>query len=79
MKKSLESIINYKPNGSLEYDSQFSNMSIDERESITNTTNKFIQDSKEFGLYFPTILYGSETVIGLPTDNYINKIFKKTV
>jgi|TARA_B100001769_G_scaffold186119_1_gene147494 glutaredoxin len=72
-------IINYKPDGSLEYGSEFSNMSIDERESITNTTNKFIQDSKDFGLYFPTILYGSETVIGLPTDNYINKIFKKTV
>ena len=72
-------IINYKPNGSLEYDSQFSNLSIDERESITNTTDKFIKDSKDFGLYFPSILYGSESVIGLPTDNYINKIFKKTL
>tara|TARA_B100000900_G_C20602258_1_gene726138 strand:- start:1939 stop:2316 length:378 start_codon:yes stop_codon:yes gene_type:complete len=72
-------IINYKPNGTLEYDSEFSNMSIVERESITDTVDKFIKDSKDFGLYFPSILYGSESVIGLPTDNYINKIFKKTL
>ena len=72
-------IVSYNPDGSLEYDSNFSYMSLSERESITNTVNKFIKDSKEFGLFFPTVLYGSETVIGLPTDNNINKIFKKSV
>ena len=72
-------IISYTPDGSLEYDSSFSNMPLSERESITNTVNKFIKDSKDFGMFFPTVLYGSESVIGLPTDNNINKIFKKVV
>ena len=72
-------IISYNPDGSLEYDSSFSNMSLPERESITNTVNKFIKDSKDLGMFFPTVLYGSESIIGLPTDNMINKIFKKVV
>ena len=70
-------IVSYNPDGSLEYDSSFSDIPLSERESITTTLDKFIKDSKQFGLFFPTILYGSETVIGHPTDNGINKIFKK--
>ena len=70
-------IINYKQNGSLDYDNEFTKLSEEERESITFTVNKFIEDSKSLGLYFPTVLYGSEVHIGLPNDNNINKIFKK--
>ena len=70
-------IVSYNPDGSLEYDSNFSDIPLSERESITTTLDKFIKDSKQFGLFFPTVLYGSETVIGHPTDNGINKIFKK--
>ena len=69
--------INYNQNGSLDYDKEFTKLSEEERESITNTVNKFIEDSKSLGLYFPTVLYGSEVHIGLPNDNKINKIFKK--
>ncbi len=72
-------IISYNPDGSLEYDSSFSKLSLPERESITNTVDKFIKDSKDLGMFFPTVLYGSESIIGLPTDNMINKIFKKVV
>jgi len=70
-------IINYNPDNSLDYGEDFIKLPQEERESITNTVDKFIEDSKPFGLYFPTVLYGSELIIGLPTDNYINKIFKK--
>ena len=70
-------IVSYNPDGTLDYDSNFSFMTLPERESITTTVKKFIEDSKQFGLFFPTVLHGSETVIGLPTDNAINKIFKK--
>jgi|SaaInlV_125m_DNA_1040241.scaffolds.fasta_scaffold00537_7 glutaredoxin len=70
-------IVSYNPDGSLAYDSNFSNMTLPERESITTTIDKFIKDSKQFGLFFPTVLYGSQTVIGHPSDDGINKIFKK--
>ncbi len=70
-------IINYNSNGGLEYGEDFTKLPQEERESITTTLDKFIEDSKPFGMYFPTVLYGSELIIGLPTDNHINKIFKK--
>ncbi|MBA45919.1 MAG: hypothetical protein CMB31_04970 [Euryarchaeota archaeon] len=70
-------IINYNLNSGLEYGEDFTKLPQEERESITTTLDKFIEDSKPFGMYFPTVLYGSELIIGLPTDNYINKIFKK--
>jgi len=70
-------IINYNRDHSLDYGTDFTKLQPEERESITTTVNKFIDDSRQFGLFFPTVLYGSELNIGLPTDNMINKIFKK--
>ena len=70
-------IISYNPDNSLDYGDDFTKLSPEERESITTTVNKFIEDSKPFGLFFPTVLHGSELTLGLPTDNAINKIFKK--
>ena len=70
-------VINYNPDNSIDYGQEFTDLPLEERESITTTVDNFIEDSKPFGLYFPTVLYGSEVTIGLPTDNAINKIFKK--
>ena len=70
-------IIDFNHDQSLSYKDDFIKLPIKDRESINNTVNKFIEDSKPFGLFFPTILHGSELSLGLPTDNVINKIFKK--
>ena len=70
-------VINYNPDNSIDYGQEFTDLPLEERESITTTVDNFIEDSKPFGLYFPTVLYGSEVTTGLPTDNAINKIFKK--
>tara|TARA_B100000767_G_C19729677_1_gene521054 strand:+ start:1148 stop:1588 length:441 start_codon:yes stop_codon:yes gene_type:complete len=70
-------IIKYNRDNSLDYGDDFTKLQSEERESITNTVNKFIEDSKPFGLFFPTVLHGTELTLGLPTDNMINKIFKK--
>ena len=72
-------IINLNPDRSFSYNSDFTSLPIEERNSINNTTEKFIKDSSSnnVGLYFPTVFHGSDVTIGLPSDVDLNKIFKK--
>lgn len=70
-------IINFNPDRSLSFNSDFTSAPIEERNSINTTIEKFIEDSSKVGLYFPTVFYGSDVNIGLPTDENLNKIFKK--
>lgn len=70
-------IINFNPDRSLSFNSDFTTSPIEERNSIITTVEKFIEDSNKVGLYFPTVFYGSNVTIGLPTDEQFNKIFKK--
>ena len=70
-------IINFNTDRSLSFNSDFTSLPLEERNSINTTVEKFIEDSNKVGLYFPTVFYGSDVNVGLPSDEHLNKIFKK--
>jgi len=70
-------IVIFNPDSSLTFNSGFTDMPLTERDSVNKTIAQYIVDSKDFGLFFPTVFHGDKVSVGLPPDDEINKIFKK--
>ena len=76
-KYSNYTIVIFNPDSSLTFGPEFADMPVNERESVDKTISQFILDSKSVGLFFPTVFHDDKVTVGLPSDDQINKLFKK--